>query len=58
MSDTKSNREYVNRLYEAVQNIENIYNAWSKAQGLLYYDMQLYYALMETPNNTLTQKIL
>lgn len=56
MSNTKSNREYVNRLYEAVQNIENIYNDWSKAHGLLYYDMQLYYSLMETPNHTLTQK--
>lgn len=53
-----TDRDYLNKLYEAVLAIENTYNNWSKEHGLVYYDMQLYYNLMESPERRLTQKEL
>lgn len=45
----------VERIYAAVARIEGIYGAWSNDQGLTYYEMQFYYALMRRPDRTATQ---
>jgi DNA-binding MarR family transcriptional regulator len=50
------NRDRVNQIYEAVNTIEKIYEKWSKSQGIGYYDMQLYYSLVENDGKPMTQK--
>lgn len=51
-----NSREKVNQLYASVSNIEKIYENYAKQQGITYYDMQLFYALIENECKPLTQK--
>lgn len=49
-------REDINCLYEAVRSIDKIYENWAKTQGIGYYDMLLYYVLVENEGQGMTQK--
>lgn len=51
-----SYRDNINCLYEAVRSIDKVYENWAKTQGIGYYDMLLYYALVENEGQGMTQK--
>lgn len=48
-------REYVNQMYEAVNRVDKIYERWAKMKGIGYYDMLLFYALIENNGEKMAQ---
>ncbi|MFQ6792327.1 MAG: MarR family winged helix-turn-helix transcriptional regulator [Thomasclavelia sp.] len=48
-------RDKIDLIYSSVNGIDRIYQKWAKSQNVGYYDMLLYYALMEIDNQGMTQ---
>lgn len=48
-------RDKIDLIYSSVNGIDRIYQKWAKSQNIGYYDMLLYYALMEIDNQGMTQ---
>lgn len=48
-------KDKIDLIYSSVNGIDRIYQKWAKSQNVGYYDMLLYYALMEIDNQGMTQ---
>ncbi|WP_296875166.1 MarR family transcriptional regulator, partial [Thomasclavelia sp.] len=53
--ENMQSRDKIDLIYSSVNGIDRIYQKWAKSQNVGYYDMLLYYALMEIDNQGMTQ---
>ncbi len=51
-------RNRIDRMYEAVQKIDQVYEKWSALHGLTSYEMQIYYEIKKNKEAVITQKDL
>ena len=51
-------RDRIDRMYEAVRKINQVYEKWAALHGLTLYEMQIYYEMMESGETVITQKDL
>lgn len=51
-------RNQIDRMYEAVRKINQVYEKWSALHGLTLYEMQIYYEIMKSGEAAITQKDL
>lgn len=51
-------RDTIDRMYEAVRKINQVYEKWSALHGLTLYEMQIYYEIMKNGEAVITQKDL
>lgn len=51
-------REKIDRIYESVKKINHAYEVWAVAHGLTLYEMQLYYEMLKSGEDTVTQRDL
>lgn len=51
-------REKIDRIYESVKKINHAYEVWAVAHGLTLYELQLYYEMLKSEEETVTQKDL
>lgn len=51
-------RRKIDRIYEAVQKINQVYDIWAVSHGLTLYEMQMYYEMLRSDNQVMTQKNL
>lgn len=51
-------RDTIDRMYEAVRKINQVYEKWSALHGLTLYEMQIYYEIMKSGEAVITQKDL
>lgn len=51
-------RSRIDRMYEAVRKINQVYEKWSALHGLTLYEMQIYYEIMKNGEASITQKDL
>ena len=52
------NRRKIDRIYEAVQKINQVYDIWAASHGLTLYEMQMYYEILRSNKQVMTQKNL
>lgn len=51
-------RNKIDRMYEAVRKINQVYEKWAALHGLTLYEMQIYYEIMKSGETEITQKDL
>lgn len=51
-------KNQVDRLYEAIRRMDQIYELWSSRHGIGVYDMQIYYEMLKHGEASITQKDL
>lgn len=51
-------RDKIDKMYEAVRKINQVYEKWSALHGLTLYEMQIYYEIMKSEEEVITQKDL
>lgn len=52
------NRSKINKIYDAVKNVDRAYEVWASSHGLTLYEMQIYYVILENGGCAITQKDL
>ncbi len=52
------NRDKIDRIYETVRKINQVYEIWAGKHGLTSYEMQIYYVILQREGMTITQKEL
>lgn len=48
----------IDRIYEAVRKINQVYEVWASAHGLTLCELQIYYEMMRNENEAVTQRDL
>ena len=51
-------RSNVDRIYEAIRKVNQVYDIWASSHGLTMYEMEIYYEILKTDEMTMTQKDL
>ena len=51
-------REKIDRIYESVKKINHAYEVWAVAHGLTLYELQLYYEMLKSGEEAVTQRDL
>ncbi len=51
-------RNRIDRMYDAVRKINQVYEKWSALHGLTLYEMQIYYEMVKSTEAVVTQKDL
>ena len=51
-------RSDVDRIYEAIRKVNQVYDIWASSHGLTMYEMEIYYEILKTDEMTMTQKDL
>lgn len=51
-------RSKIDKMYEVVRKINQIYEMWAAGHGLTLYELQIYYEMMKNNNVAITQKDL
>ena len=52
------NRDKINRIYESVQKVNQVYEVWAGKHKLTLYEMLMFYEIFQKENMEITQKEL